>query len=390
MKKIIILTIATLALFAAGAYAADPNDRKITTDNQSIEQRDDTVFVEFDVVIGKRVARSGHTVVYRPYLANGEYRWDLPEVVVRDTRAGIAEQRHEWVTGETIVFEDPVVVRGGDSFRYSTSVPRQGWMNGANLEVEIIDMGCCSIDTQTSGLLAENIDLPTPVAVIEAGNEPPVEIIPEPAPVTTGDLIAKEMPFVLHASEFESTMPSLMFDDDREGALKVHFAVSSSRLDPKRGNNAETLRLLLEALERLDAAPDSHVEHVVVAGFASPEGSFQFNDRLAWNRASVLKKYIVQHSKLDDETVHIYNGVEDWYGLRLMVEQSGMANKAEVIDIIDNVPIADANGRPAREQALRRLDGGRTYSYMLRNFFPELRKAAYIKIYYGNNEETNE
>ncbi len=387
MKKIIILTIISLALFSASAAAADPDAGKITTGNRLIEQRDDTVYVEFDVSIGKRVAKSGHTIVYRPYLVNGDYRWDLPEVVVRSDRASIAEQRHEWVSGETIVFENPVVVRGGDKFRYSTSVPRQGWMNGANLEVEIIDMGCCNGDMSGSDLLAENIDLPTPVAIIEAGNEPPVEVPVVPVPETTGDLLAREMPFVLHASEFESNAPELMFDDDREGALKVHFAVSSSRLDHNRGNNAETLRQLIEAIRKLEEAPDSRIEHIVIAGFASPEGAFQFNDRLAWNRASVLKKYIVQNSTLSEETIHIYNGVEDWYGLRLMVEESDLANKKAVIDIIDNVPIADANGRAAREIELRKLDGGRTYSYMLRNFFPELRKAAYIKVYYGNEDK---
>jgi hypothetical protein len=263
-------------------------------------------------------------------------------------------------------------------------------MDGANLEVEIIDMGCCAADTSRSDMLAENIDLPAPVGVVPVWVPDTTYVAPEPIP-TTGDVLASEIPFVLHASEFENTMPALMFDDDREGALKVHFAVGKYNLEPRRGNNAEVLRQLLEAIRKLEASPDSHVEHVVVAGFASPEGTFQLNDRLAWNRASELKKYIAANSTLDGDIIPVYNGIEDWYGLRMMVENSDLANKEAIIDIIDNVPIWDPESRTGREIELKKLDGGRTYSYMLRNFFPELRAAAYIKVYYGNDEsgETN-
>ena len=384
MKKTVILTLAILVLLPAGAAAADPNAKKITIDNTVVRQIDDTVVVDFDMTVGKRVAGGRHTVIYRPYLVNEDYRWDMPEVVIRKKSGTISEQRREWRTGEAVAFDNPAFLGGGEQFHYSAELPRQGWMKGADLCAEIIYMGCCEIETRGTDILAAGIDLPTPMGIVPVwvADNTPVE--PERAP-TTGDIIAEEMPFVLAASEFESTMPQLMFDDDREEALRVHFAVNSAVLEQNRANNAETLELLLEAIRRIEEAPDSHVEHVVVAGFASPEGSFALNDRLAWNRAAILNKYIVDHSTLDDDVVHIYNGVEDWFGLRMLVEASDMADKQAVIDIIDSVPIADAQGRPVRELELKKLDGGRTYNYMLRNFFPELRAAAYIKVYYGND-----
>lgn len=379
MKKIIALTISLVVLCGIGASAQTPGVREITTGNPSIEQNDNlTVSVAFDVEVGKKVARSGQTVVYRPYLASGSNRWDLPEIVVYKSRAKVAQARHEWASGQPMTFNEPTVVRGGESFRYSASVPRQGWMKGAELRAEILYIGCCDVETSEPALLASNIDLPTPMGVIMIEPEP----VPEPV-LTTGDVLAKEHPFVMSASEFDETLPELMFDDDREHALKVNFAVNSSTLDPRRENNAETLALLLDAIRRLEESSDSRVEHVVVAGFASPEGSFRLNDRLAWNRASALKAYITDNSALDSDIIHIYNGIEDWYGLRMLVEASDMADRQAVLDVIESTPIQDADGRPVREMELKKLSAGRTYDYMLRNFFPGLRNASYIKVYYG-------
>ncbi len=255
MKKIAILTVSLLAICATGASAADPDIRKIKVANPQIEQQDEAVFVQFDVAVGKRVARSGHTVVYRPFLVNGENRWDLPEVIVQGGRAKIAEQRHAWAAGGEVVYNTPTVVRGGEAFHYSASVPRQGWMKGADLQAEIIDMGCCAGEVAATERLASAIDLPTPMAV--------VMIEPEPVPApTTGDLLAEELPFVLRASEFDETLPQLMFDDDRDYALKVYFPQGISKLDPNMENNAATLGKLLDAIKKLEASSDSiHVDN---------------------------------------------------------------------------------------------------------------------------------
>jgi hypothetical protein len=74
----------------------------------------------------------------------------------------------------------------------------------------------------------------------------------------------------------------------------------------------------------------------------------------------------------------------DWYALRRMVAESDMPEKGKVLDIIDNTPIWDAGRNVGRHGELMRLSGGEPYRYMLRNFFPNLRNAAYIRAYYEN------
>ncbi len=171
MKKTAILTIASLAFCTPSVFAADPDANRIKISDPQIEQRGDAVYIAFDVEVGKRAARGGHTVVYRPYLVNGPHRWDLSEIVVQRARARIARERNDLASGEATVFENPAFLRGGDRFHYNTSVPRQGWMKGANLEAELIDLGCCEVESRNLDVLTANIDLPAPMGVIETGGD---------------------------------------------------------------------------------------------------------------------------------------------------------------------------------------------------------------------------
>ncbi len=378
MKKIIIPTCAAL-MFALSATAqmkrVDTNtgiaveNTGISVTGQSIVLEGDEIAVQLDVAIGRRAARSGHTVVWRPFITDGSSRWALPEIVVQHRRARIAERRHNWAAGIETLFDDPTLALNGEKVQYTARVPYQHWMGGAELIVETLDMGCCGSDTGAA-LLA--YDLPTK----------PLPVLPEPEPEpqpTTGELMTE--PWVLPASQFSE---QLMFDDDRDAALRVYFRWNDSVLDLDYEQNAGILARLMEVIATLENSDDSRVAQIVVAGFASPEGPFDLNDRLAYNRATALKEYIAGHSGIDDERIHIYNGAEDWVGLRQMVEASDMEHKQDILDVIDSVPISSDGRTRDRERILSRLAGGVPWRVMTRDFFPELRKAAYIKVFYEN------
>ena len=75
------------------------------------------------------------------------------------------------------------------------------------------------------------------------------------------------------------------------------------------------------------------------------------------------------------------NGGEGWDELRYLVEGSEMSGKEEILQIIDKVPILKG-----RELRLMKLDRGVPYRYMREHFFPKLRRAGYIKVYYRKRE----
>ena len=54
-----------------------------------------------------------------------------------------------------------------------------------------------------------------------------------------------------------------------------------------------------------------------------------------------------------------------------MVRASEMADKEKILDIIDNVHIFKV-----RENKLKALSGGKSWAYMLKEYFPKLRCAS--------------
>jgi outer membrane protein OmpA-like peptidoglycan-associated protein len=377
MKKIILLSLALLLAFAAAGAK-----KNIAVRNLKVTKNGETVDITFSADIPRRTARSSKTLVFVPVLKGGNYSWSLPAIVVEGRRARIANRRHDWASEASALqpaFDDVAVTTTNKStVDYSTTVDWQPWMDGGDLTAEILTMGCCSHDISDDTILARNLDLPAPVTV---KLEPVVE--PEPLP-TTGDRLAEEHSFIAPYSDFEHLSPGKLFDDDRENSLIVYFHQSKYSIDPLFRENARNIENLVASIRELQNSSDSRVRTVVVAGFASPEGSFVQNDRLAFDRAASVKNYILKKTGLADETIMLYNGSEDWRGLKILVEQSDMPSKEAVLRIIDTVPVWDSVTKQGREKSLMDLDGGIPYRYMYRYFFPLLRNAAYIKIYYDN------
>jgi hypothetical protein len=158
-------------------------------------------------------------------------------------------------------------------------------------------------------------------------------------------------------------------------------------IDRNFGDNNRNLVELISAVRALVAAEDARIERVVIAGFASPEGSSALNDRLAHDRAMSVKEFLVSNSAIDPRTIRIINGGVDWTGLRELIEQSDIYSKWRMIDIIDNTPVWDSHRRVGRHGQLMRLEGGVPYRQISREFFPLLRQAAYIKVYYAPVEK---
>jgi hypothetical protein len=98
-----------------------------------------------------------------------------------------------------------------------------------------------------------------------------------------------------------------------------------------------------------------------------------------------VKEYIVKQTGFEGDKIVLYNGTEDWRGLRMLVENSTMPYRDEVLKVIENTPLWDAATQTGRQGVLMRLRGGEPYKYIYKNFFPLLRNGAFIKVYYENN-----
>ena len=233
-----------------------------------------------------------------------------------------------------------------------------------------------------------------PLVVREPEPEPIEEIIivetqpeSEPQP-TTAERLAESHAFLAPITKFDNISyqddPERFIEQHREGSLWVTFRQGARMVEPSYRDNAATLDNLISTIREIERSSDSRVARVVIAGFASPEGTVAVNDRLARERAEAIRSYLTENSAISNDQVDLYNGSVDWHGLRMMVAASNMPDRDKVLDIIDNTPVWDAGRNTGRHGELMRLSGGVPYRYMLRNFFPDLRNAAYIRAYYEN------
>lgn len=378
MKKILPLLFALLlgtspALSQPTLKGVEASDIRLTRSGEYLD-------VAFTFTAGRRAVKANYALVATPVLRGGAGERTLTPIVVRGKRAQAFD--------ETYTKGKPLLLAPGNALEYTASLPYESWMTGANIVLEGVSVGCCSSEEVRLGLLAEEI--------LDA--EPTVElkVVETPTLVTTGEKLAEQYPFIAPLAELEAleTERPIDFGDGavpvqdrviagaREGSLSVFFPQGSSRIDRNLGENNDNLVAMVSAVRALEASADSRIARVVVAGFASPEGSAALNERLAHDRAAAVKAFLVDNSEIDPSVVRIYNGVVDWTGLRELVAGSDLFQRRRVLEILDRTPAWDASRGIGRLGELRRLDGGEPYRYLSREFFPRLRQAAYIKVYF--------
>lgn len=379
MKKIYILIV--LAALAMPAAAAQKNVRGVIVSEPEISKTGESVTVAFRAEIGKRTVKSSYSIVFAPVITNDAYSWSMPAIIVQGRKARMGYERYLAETGNPIHLSEAITAANGETVEYTQTIPYQMWMEGARLVMESIVVGCCAASPTVADVMVGELALQPsePVMIVQA--EDPAPVVAE-TPKSTADKLAESFLFLSPVSEAHGEI----YDEDRNEALQIHFPQGQRKVLFDFAGNSRSLIDLMSSIRAIERSGDSRVASILIAGFASPEGSFSLNDRLAWNRAIALKEYIMSNSAIDDGMIRIHNGSEDWQGLRMMVEASDIPWKRQVIEIIDTVPIWDSYNQIGRLSELMKLDQGRAYRYMLRYMFPQLRSAAYIKVYYENTD----
>ncbi len=405
------MTIICVLLSAAGIAGAQSSARSVETSDICLTRTGDQVEVSFTVHAGKRSTPTSHNLVVNPVLSGGATKRQLPSIVIRGRRSKVTDLRHELATGERRYELKPVYMSVGESLDYNYTLPYEEWMRGGDLSLEGISVGCCSATEVELGLIAHNILYAEPV--FETKIVATEIVVPRR---TIGETLAAQYPFVAPMDELASVdsepepttginydMPLTLVEGNgvpqqrshldraqdmiastRKGSISVFFRQGSHIIDRNFGVNNKNLVELISAVRALASAEDTRIVKIIIAGFASPEGSPGFNERLAWNRAVSVKDMLAANTGIDPRTIELYNGGVDWQGLRELVDKSDYYQRRQILDIIDNVPVWNPHTKRGRLGELMRIESGAVYVRMLRELFPHLRQAAYIKVYYEN------
>jgi outer membrane protein OmpA-like peptidoglycan-associated protein len=357
MKRFLL----TLAVAASVVTSATAREAKVTLSRLSIKQAGGEVTVSFRASVARRLGENTRMVVISPVIRDDTREWSFPPVVIQRRKGNDA-------TGRVLH------AREGEVVIYRATAPFQQWMEGAKLVMEHLEAGWDDAMKVNANPLIDH------VSFVDPPNRNTVTA-PPPSPTgSTADRLAKDFPYLIPLDEGQGVTP----EENPAAGLNIFFRQSSSRLEPERGDNWETLSELVATIRAIEYSGNSRVKRVLVAGFTSPEGSLEENCRLAGRRGREVKAYILRHTGLPEDAILVRNGAEDWTGLRALVERSRMPGREQVLNVIDRVPVWDPVLRTGREGVLKQLNGGKSYRYMAEYFFPLLRHTALVWVYYTN------
>ena len=168
----------------------------------------------------------------------------------------------------------------------------------------------------------------------------------------------------------DSSLQSLSDDELWEKAAMVKFPVGSAYIPYSDPGFCKVVK----AVENLKANNYDVSRLLVIRGSASPEGGEKNNARLAHQRAKALVKVLSKYIPLPDSLVEERYIKEDYVGLRRLMEEKPTAYSQQVLSILKKYKDQDAQVK----QALQRLNGGKTWRLLLRDYFPELRASRLV------------
>lgn len=151
-------------------------------------------------------------------------------------------------------------------------------------------------------------------------------------------------------------------------SVTIRFKVAKTAVDRAFSLNSQNLASADSLFAAIGRNEDLTLSHIYVSSAASPEGKLDFNIYLSRKRAESVIAFLKRIApEIPDEKYVITSNGEDWSGAIEFVRKSDMKYKDEALSIM-------ANASTDRKQKMKALDGGNVWSYMVREFFPSLRK----------------
>lgn len=235
---------------------------------------------------------------------------------------------------------DETVIRWSerpDELAYSETVPYAEWMNGSRLVLFRKDYSCCR------NMIAEECE------ALSGYRE------------------------VYFTPVFRYVQPSAEQVKTRElsGRAYIDFPVNRTEIHPDYRGNSRELAKIVGTIDSVRNDADITITSITIKGYASPEGSYANNSRLAKGRTEALKLYVQQLYHFPNDFIQTDYEPEDWAGLREYVETSTLQHRSEILAIIDS------QLEPDPKNTKIQTTYPEEYRFLLSTVYPGLRHSDY-------------
>ncbi len=153
-------------------------------------------------------------------------------------------------------------------------------------------------------------------------------------------------------------------------AATIKFLIAQSNL---RGSelNSQNIKDFIQTLRNIKSDEESLVlNNIEVSAYASPDGKYSFNEKLAEQRGKVSEKYVAQQlraNRLNTDVDTKYTA-EDWEGFQELVSQSNLQDKELILRVLSMYTDPEQ-----REQEIHNVAS--VYTDLADAVLPELRRA---------------
>lgn len=166
-------------------------------------------------------------------------------------------------------------------------------------------------------------------------------------------------------------------DRSESGSAYVDFRVNRTEIRPDYRRNTVELAKIISTVDLVRNDSNVTITAIDIHGYASPEGPYANNVRLAQGRAKALADYVARLRNFDRSIFSVASTPEDWEGLRRYVADSLRLDNTEgLLAVINDSTLAP----DARDRRLRQRFPAQ-YAYLLENIYPALRHSDYTVHY---------
>ena len=230
---------------------------------------------------------------------------------------------------------------------FSGAIPYNKTQEIIALKIEQAELGCC----ETTEYPADFYDI-----YIEGGFNP--VFLPSTV-VSTGEL----------SDNLKSRKVS--------GKAFIHFEINDHKIDLSKADNKNQIELMLSEFGKIIKDPYATFDSALIKAQSSPDGPFEFNNKLANKRANSAVQYLknelvnLKIKKMNSQFISSYTP-EAWDELYDEIETSDMDsnNKRQVLNILKNTPI-----HAEREYLLRQKHVA--YQYIKTHLLGKIRRVDY-------------
>lgn len=344
MKKILCILFCLLPVLGGKAQTLYKNQVRI--EKESITRSDDNrLTINMDIVLQENLKlTSNHVATLTPFLEENGKKKILPSIVVYGRKRDIVNQRNNVKPENTYT----VIRRERNEeqkVNYLVQMPFEAWMRTADMKLNVDVCGCCDLLEETSGELITQLNIS------------PLKILPTIAYITP------QAEGVKHRAV--------------EGSAYLDFPVNKYIIYPEYRRNTVELAKIRATIDTVRNDNTTTLTGIKIHGYASPEGSYANNTRLAKNRTQALVDYVTSYYNFDKNLITSDSTPEDWEGFRKFVAASSMDKKDEILRLMDDESI----NIDKKERDIAKLVGPQGYQFILNECYPALRHSDYTVNY---------